>query len=85
LQEGFVFAGAVIKAEVAQFVAEAVVGDHSIGLFGDLFEVVEGSRRNFSEDDLFGGAASEGGAESVEKLALGVELVFFGQIPGGAQ
>ena len=75
----------VVVADVRQAVAHAVVDDHGVGLLGDAFKVVGGACGDAAEEQLFGGAASEGGAHLVEKSLFWCYLALFGQIPGCAE
>ena len=76
---------AVIVAEVGQLVTHAGIGYHAIGLLGYTFEVIHGSSRDVSGEELFGCTSAEDGTHLVEHLLLGSDLSFFGQVPCGAE
>ena len=83
----FVAAGSrtVVEAEVAHLVGHAVVLDHGVGHLGQALQVVQRAGGRLSVKDFLRHAASDQRAHLVHHLALRVQLMLLGQIPGCAQ
>lgn len=59
--------------------------DLCIGTLGDLAEVILSSSGDASKEDLFGDTSSQSHAHAVQKLLLGVQVLFPGKVLGVTQ
>ena len=71
----------IIVREIRKFVAHTEVGDDSVSLLGNPFEVVGGSGRDAANEKLFGSSSSQCCTHLVEHSFFGGDLSFFGEIP----
>ena len=75
----------IVIAEIGETLAHSHIGNHAIGPFRHLFEVVHGSGGDVSGKELFGSASGECGADFVEHLLAGHDAPFFGEVPCSAE
>ena len=71
----------VVVVDVGELVAHTVVGDHSIGRLRGVLEVVGCTRRDATEEDLFGGTTCERGAHLVTQSLGRGDLTLLGEVP----
>ena len=74
-----------VVGHVGQALAHAEIGHHAVSTLRDAFQIVERTARNASEEDLFGCATGQGGADFIEHLFLGRDGTLLGQVPRRAE
>ena len=74
-----------VITEVGQLFTHSEVGNHAESLFRNTFQVIHGTGRNTSQEQILSGTSTQCGAHLIKHLFFGGNLAFFGQIPGSAQ
>ena len=74
-----------IVREIRQSLTHTQIGNHTISTLGGALEVIECTTRDASQENFFGSASSQCGADFIEHLFFGGDAAFFRQIPSSTQ